>query len=115
MVSLPNLVLLARLPFLLGFLLVVAVGVYGLTRPYKTPGLLALAGAALGLVSWLLGSFSLFFPLFGLQRGVRATQIGTIIGTGNCVGSVIDFLAWGLMALALYLAIKGRASANQRI
>jgi len=45
--------ILPRLPHLLGILLVAGAAIWGLTRPRKAVGALALVGAGLALLGWL--------------------------------------------------------------
>lgn len=106
--------ILPQLPHLLGILLVAGAGIWGLTRPRKAAGALALAGAGLAALIWLVsGSMSLLPVLASTRRSLSLAQIGAIVGASGCVIGVLDLIVWALIAAALFVAIRGQKGANE--
>ncbi len=106
----------AQLPFLLGFLFVAAAGFYGLSRPYKLPGLLALLGAGLGLLAWLATGLVSLYPFLLARRARLGPGFDGgfgIASAGACLGGLVELAAWALIAAALVLGMRGERRAHE--
>jgi hypothetical protein len=105
--------MLPRLPHLLGILLVAGTAVWGLTRPRKTTGALALAGSGLATLIWLAGSTLSLLPLWNARRGISLTQLGALYAVSGCVTGLLDMVAWALIAAALFVAIRDQKHVDE--
>ena len=106
-------IILQRLPHLLGVLLVAGAGIWGLTRPRKAAGTLALTGAGLAALIWLGGStLSVMSLLASVRRDFSAAQLGPVLATSGCVTGVLDLVAWALIAAALVVAMRNQSHAD---
>jgi len=104
---------LPRLPHLLGILLAMGAAAWGLTRPRKAAGALALAGSGLAALIWLWNSAMSLAPLSSARSGVPASRIGMLMGVSSCATALLDLAAWALIAAALLVAIRDQKRADE--
>ena len=102
-----------RLPHLVGVLLVMGVGIWGVTRKTKTAGGLALGGASLAALVWVISGAMALLPVWLVGRGRSMLEIAPFMSVFNCVGSVLDVIAWALVAAALFVAIRNQANVDE--